>query len=496
MHLGYTFTCPLVFFKTSLMLTWLIHTWIKHTHIIWFFLPWERICHFKLCEQPKNIVFWVHQSKKVRPDFEKVTMKFWIPSSTWLPSTPKSTWLLSIHTEKTRYIVFYTRQPESPCVPYAPRRRGYTCKVLAVWTLSAETPFPRKWIFRAPMNTLAPLAVLSSNFCNEDFRQNLHSMSSSAFLQEVLLMTPAQKYNIYTKQRSILNWRQLSRPADAPSWDSNPVLVAGKCHVCINPEQETKISLFKLVFTWYDAYLIWQSVEDFCDGQNRNSGNYALPRQRDKLEARLLLGMVPLLHNWNKPTLLHRLRLFHIQISLVLILTNFWWWGQWRHLIPPIQWRPGGQGQLLRIGTLWQPRILWWGSPWAWWDQGTNRAAFGTKTWTWDLHERDRLDADPGGSRMAVRRCRRLWRPVQLERPGVGGGGGEVFQGERWPWQCCRCLLWRRRAGRQRLESALASTKREEAKGYKKFLQWHCHSHVWKCDFMIYSHCHLGTSTL
>ena len=110
MHLGYTFTCPLVFFKTSLMLTWLIHTWIKHTHIIWFFLPWERICHFKLCEQPKKIVFWVHQSKKVRPDFEKVTMKFWIPSSTWLPSTPNRTWLLSIHTEKTRCIVFYTRQ--------------------------------------------------------------------------------------------------------------------------------------------------------------------------------------------------------------------------------------------------------------------------------------------------------------------------------------------------------------------------------------------------
>ena len=52
----------------------------------------------------------MHQSKKVKPDFKKVTMKFWIPSSTWLPSTPKRTWLLSIHTEKTRCIVFYTRQ--------------------------------------------------------------------------------------------------------------------------------------------------------------------------------------------------------------------------------------------------------------------------------------------------------------------------------------------------------------------------------------------------
>ena len=69
-------------------------------------------------------------------------------------------------------------------------------------------------------------------------------------------MTEAQQYNIYTKQRSLLNFRQLSRPADAPSWDSNPVLVASKCHVCINPEQETKISFFKLVFKCYDEYLI------------------------------------------------------------------------------------------------------------------------------------------------------------------------------------------------------------------------------------------------
>ena len=166
------------------------------------------------------------------------------------------------------HCILYT--PESPCVPYAQRRRGYTCKVLAVWTLSAETPFPRKWIFRAPMNTLAPLAVLSSNFCNEDIRQNLHNMPSNSFLQEVLLMTQAQQYNICTKQSSVLNWRQLSRPADAPSWDSNPVLVAGKCHVCINPEQETKILFFKLVLTCYNEYLIWQSVEILCDGQNRN----------------------------------------------------------------------------------------------------------------------------------------------------------------------------------------------------------------------------------
>ena len=83
-------------------------------------------------------------------------------------------------------------------------------------------------------------------------------------------MTEAQQYNIYTKQRSLLNFRQLSRPADAPSWDGDPVLVAGKSHVCINPEQKTKISLFKLVFTCYDEYLIWHSVEVFCDGQNRN----------------------------------------------------------------------------------------------------------------------------------------------------------------------------------------------------------------------------------
>ena len=110
----------------------------------------------------------------------------------------------------------------------------------------------------------------SSNFCNEDIRQNLHNMPSNSFLQEVLHMTQAQQYNICTKQSSVLNWRQLSRPADAPSWDSNPVLVAGKCHVCINPEQETKILFFKLVFTCYDEYLIWQSVEIFCDRRNRN----------------------------------------------------------------------------------------------------------------------------------------------------------------------------------------------------------------------------------
>ena len=183
-------------------------------------------------------------------------MKFWIPSSTWLPSTPKRTWLLSIHTEKTRCIVLYTRQrvhayhthwgdeaTHAKCWPYGryqPRHHFRESEFFVLqWTLQ------HLWLC---------LVLISVMRTSDRICTTCHPTPS--YKKFYICMTEAQQYNICTKQRSVLNWRKLSRPADAPSWDSNPVLVAGKCHVCINPEQETKISFFKLVFKCYDEYLI------------------------------------------------------------------------------------------------------------------------------------------------------------------------------------------------------------------------------------------------